>query len=499
MSSVSLEHVRFSYPSSLEILDDVNLNLGCGWSGVVGPNGCGKSTLLSLIAGRLEPTEGSVRIEPAGAQPVLCEQEVADVDEQLRTFASSDEGSARRWIGRLDLDPDGVHRWATLSPGERKRWQIAAALSLDPHVLLLDEPTNHLDRQARHQLLDALERFRGIGLVVSHDRDLLNRLSCRTVRIHRSSATLWNAPYDEAKAGWEAEEGDRTAARDRLTREDKKTKRRLADQRRAAEKSRARHRRAVRKAGKRDSDARSMSAKIRAAAGSATAERQMRVSRSAADRLARKLMSFECPKDLGGTLFFDYEHPRRRVLLAYEGELRVGGTMLVRHLSVELRRGDRVRLTGANGAGKTTLLAAMAAGCTLPEGRMLFLPQELSRPDVTAACDRLARLPRDKRGRVLNLVAALGVDPDRLLSTDRPSPGEARKLVMAFGLALSAWCLVLDEPTNHLDLPSVERIEKAIAAFPGAVLIVTHDERFAKRTTETEREIVNDTLVAGAR
>jgi ATPase subunit of ABC transporter with duplicated ATPase domains len=346
-------------------------------------------------------------------------------------------------------------------------------------------------------LIETLERFTGVGLVVSHDRDLLDRLTCRTIRVHDASAKLWHAAYDEARAAWEAEEHERVAARDRLDREHKKLKRRMADQRRAAETRSARHKRSLRSAGSKDSDARSMAAKGRARAGQAVAARQMQVSRGALERLSGRMMTFANRKELGRRLFFDYEHPRRTVLLAYDGELRVPGKVLVPQVSVQLRRGDRVRLVGANGAGKTTLLAALAAGSTLPVDRLLFLPQELLPQDVSAACDRLTRLPRDRRGRVLNLVAALGVDPDRLLSTERPSPGESRKLVMAFGLALSAWCLVLDEPTNHLDLPSVERLETAIAEFPGAVVVVSHDERFARRTTDSEWRIGGGAVTAG--
>jgi ATPase subunit of ABC transporter with duplicated ATPase domains len=84
---------------------------------------------------------------------------------------------------------------------------------------------------------------------------------------------------------------------------------------------------------------------------------------------------------------------------------------------------------------------------------------------------------------VLQLLAALGVAPARLLASRRPSPGEARKLQLALGLGLEAWVLVLDEPTNHLDLPSIERLEAALAAWPGALLLVSHDEAFADRLT----------------
>jgi len=83
----------------------------------------------------------------------------------------------------------------------------------------------------------------------------------------------------------------------------------------------------------------------------------------------------------------------------------------------------------------------------------------------------------------MNVVAALGVDPGILLASREPSPGEARKLALALGLAREAWLLVLDEPTNPLDLPSISRLEAALGDYPGALLVVTHDETLAERVT----------------
>jgi ATPase subunit of ABC transporter with duplicated ATPase domains len=498
MPAIHFDHVSFSYASNIDVLVDVCLHLGPGWTGLVGANGSGKSTLMSLAAGRLKPSTGRIRTEPAAPRPVVCPQEVQISDAAIEAFAIDTAGASRRWLGLLHLDPHDFGRWSTLSPGERKRWQVAAALAAEPPLLLLDEPTNHLDIQGRRVLVDALARFSGVGIVVSHDRSLLNELTTGTIRLEHGNATLWGGTYDVAKENWENLAHSLHDARDRASREQKKFKRRLADQRRAAEMKAARHKRSLRTAHPKNRDARSMAAKGRHQHGETIASRRVQVIRDAAERAASKVSVFETRRELGRSVFFDYQAARRRQLLSFEGTLTAGELVLVTEVSVQVGRDDRIRVSGQNGAGKSTLLSALVDSSDLPEGRLLHLPQELDHGAAAAAVERLHRLQPDRRGRVLNLVAALGVDPDRLLATGRPSPGEARKLVMAFGLTLSAWCLVLDEPTNHLDLQSVERLEEAVAAYPGAVVIVTHDDEFARRTTRIAWEITGGQITTGA-
>src|SRR4029453_18515985 len=112
-------------------------------------------------------------------------------------------------------------------------------------------------------------------------------------------------------------------------------------------------------------------------------------------------------------------------------------------------------------------------------------PQELGAGDAHVLLATLRSLCPEERGHALALLAGLGVEPSNVLASACLSPGEARKLLLAMGLAREVWAVVLDEPTNHLDLPSIERLEETLAAYLGALLLVTHDDHLARRVTST--------------
>ena len=186
---VRISGLSFSYTDSVSTLACVTLTLATGWTGVIGPNGAGKTTLLRLIAGDLEPAAGHVYLDPPRGLIRACAQTVEAKTSEIAAFARATDGVARRIHGELRLDSPTLARWPTLSPGERKRWQVGAALGAEPAVLILDEPTDHLDIEARELLIAGLERFRGIGIIVSHDRALLHQ---DDPSAHRASA--WQAP-----------------------------------------------------------------------------------------------------------------------------------------------------------------------------------------------------------------------------------------------------------------------------------------------------------------
>lgn len=498
MRSIEARGLVVAFAAAMPVLRGVSFHLHEGWHGLVGANGAGKTTLLRVLARELSPDEGDLVCVPRSARVVLCEQRVDETSGAVEELAASCTAAASEVRGRLRLDPSSLARWHSLSPGERKRWQIGAALASDADVLLLDEPTNHLDGPARALLVGALRRFRGIGIVVSHDRELLDELPQQTLRLHHGVVTVHAGGVSRASADWSEKRRalleEHAAARGRAD----GIAHRLADERRrhaAADRSRSTR---SRMRSVHDHDATSMSAKGRAISGEARRGRMVSVLRESLDRAQREVPRVEKDVTLGSSVFATFSRAPGRILFHIDQDVRAGegrdGPIVLRGVRLTISRDDRVRIEGDNGAGKTSLLRALLASRTSGHGdddggRILVLPQEVSGERVAREMSALRNMPPLTRGRILAVFAALGSDPERLVhrgSADAISdlsPGEARKLALAMGLGGHAWALVLDEPTNHLDLPTVERLERALVAYPGALVLVSHDDRFARALT----------------
>ena len=402
MPHVDLDGLAFAYADEAPILSGADLRLDAGWTAVVGENGAGKTTLLRLVAGELAPGSGRVRLEPLGARVLLCPQEVAARGADLDALAARDGGEARRVRGALALDPAALARWETLSPGERKRWQIGAALAADPDVLLLDEPTNHADAEARALLAAALPRFRGVGLLVSHDRALVEGLAARTLRLHRGEARLWPLRYGAAREAWEAERRAAWDARTSAQAESRAARARLARARQARAQADA-----ARSGGRRDPadrDGRSIGAKTVRSWAEARLGREVGRLRAAAERAAGEIPDPTDDVSPGASPFVGFERAPRPVLLSVAGEdVRAGDRTILRDVSVALGREGRVRVAGPNGAGKSSLLSALLARSTVPAGRLLHLPQELDPGEGPRVLGEVRALNPPTRGRVLSL------------------------------------------------------------------------------------------------
>ncbi|MHC4310824.1 MAG: ATP-binding cassette domain-containing protein, partial [Planctomycetota bacterium] len=166
-SHIRFDNVTFVYDSASEpMLQNVSFHAAPRWTGVVGANGTGKTTLLKLASGLLQPVEGHIE-RPANA--LYCPQRADYIPERLEELVFAGAKSAGVIKSMLGIQDDWVQRWLTLSHGERKRAQIAAAMWLKPEVLAIDEPTNHVDAEGREIIGNALDSFDGVGLLVSHD------------------------------------------------------------------------------------------------------------------------------------------------------------------------------------------------------------------------------------------------------------------------------------------------------------------------------------------
>ncbi|HOX51095.1 MAG TPA: ATP-binding cassette domain-containing protein [Fibrobacteria bacterium] len=441
-----MDHLSFSWPGGRDILIDQNCGLVLdGVIALCGPNGCGKSTLLSLMAGQMRPTSGRFDLR----------------------------GVLVRWIPQRI---DGAAR----SPGQCQKERLGEILRQDESILLLDEPTNHLDRQGLVDMERSLRRRTWPTLVVSHDREFLDRVAASTWWLEEGVVWVSQGGFS---AAWQARQERRSKVREAREAFDAKV-RQVKNRLQAARESAGAANR-DRTAGRRmkdanDRDATSMAADFKFRTAQKSKGREIERLGSALERMETESVIEVARDSLRDVRFPWDDRLASRKLALPAGDLTAPDGSRIGHGGVVVDGRMRVRLEGPNGSGKSTVLAALAASA---RDGVAYLPQE---PDEIQDLELLRRLreasPQD-RGRITTLAAALGASGDALLRTSRPSPGEARKLRVAAMLGGASWILLLDEPTNHLDAASIQVLQEALERWPGALVVATHDERLAMAVT----------------
>ncbi|MEU4715019.1 ribosomal protection-like ABC-F family protein [Micromonospora purpureochromogenes] len=514
---VICSNLSFSWPDDTPVFEDLSFTVGGGRTGLVAPNGAGKSTLLKLIAGECRPTGGSVTVEGVlgylpqslplagdltvsevlGVAPVLRALhaiEAGDASEEHFTTIGNDWDVEERTQAQLDrLGLAGValtRRLDTLSGGQVVSLGLAAQLLKRPDVLLLDEPTNNLDLDARRMLYHLLDDWPGCLLLVSHDRALLDRMD-RILELDRGEVRTYGGNFTAYQEAVRAEQEVAERNVRNAEQEVKREKREMQQARERAERRASNASRNLKSAGLPKIFAGTMKRGAQESAGRAGETHAARVSQARArlDEAGRALRDEQrIVLDLPGTNV----PAGRTVFLGERMQVRYGDRALFAADGADLviRGPERIALTGPNGAGKSTLLRLVHGDLTADDGRVrradgriAYLSQRLDLLDLdrTVAENLAAFAPGTPEAERMNLLARFLFRGSRIhLPVGALSGGERLRATLVCVLCAepAPQLLLLDEPTNNLDLVSVAQLESALAAYQGAFVVVSHDQRF---------------------
>lgn len=488
MPYLEFHQACFSYSSTPnKLINHLTCTLSNGWTGVVGANGAGKSTLLQLAIGNLKADSGHI----SGPEDVLyCPQRTDVISAEVTQLIKANDGSAYKLRGQLGVTDDYLIRWPTLSHGERKRAQIAAALWRQPTLLAIDEPTNHLDRQAKKLLCEALKAYSGIGLLVSHDRELLDDLCQQCLFMQPPEVILRPGGYSTGSQLRRQQQNQQQYCKDQAKHQLNKLTQ-VANKRRdlAARSHQLRSKKGI---DKKDRDAKSKINLARVSGKDGQAGRLLNQMQGRIQRASEDLSSIKIDKQYQTGIWLSVEKsPRQTLLRLPENCLSIGRRQLATP-KLTLHRGDRIALTGINGSGKSSLVKHLIKQLELPDDKLIYLPQELDLNQTDAITQTLHSLNDKELGRLMTIISRLGSRPNRLLHSQRASPGEIRKLMLAMGIVKQPHLIIMDEPTNHLDLPSIESLQAALKDCPCGLLLISHDQVFLDALTEINWHI-NDT------
>lgn len=506
---------------SRTLFKDVSLQFAPGGRyGLVGSNGCGKTTFLKILMKELPAEVGEVVVANEGRVGTLRQdqftfdeetilhtvmmgdsvlwkaltqkeslltkqhldgkdhEQIAELEEQI---AGQDGYAAKSQAGKLleGLGIQGKYHLdplKTLSGGYKLRVLLAQVLFSKPEILLLDEPTNHLDIFSIKWLEEYLASFRGILVVSSHDREFLNKVCTHIVDVDYGTIKIYKGSYEHFK---EMKKQEREQAEFRLQNQEK-----------------------------RKDQLQGFIDRFRAKASKARqAQSKM--------RLVEKLETEMEAHDLSPSsrmyphLDFSICRPSGVVPLSVQGISKTfGDKVVLKDVSFELARGDRLAIIGPNGIGKSTLLKVLTSNLVQDSGEFkwgyethaAYFPQDpgFESEGAKSLIDWLGQFdvdcPQQKLREILAKVLFSGDDVNKRL--DVLSGGECSRLMLAKMMLLKQNVLIFDEPTNHLDMEAIEELTRALQNYEGTLLFVSHNAYFvtaiATRVIEITLEGIKD-------
>ena len=498
MAQIRVNDLTFSYEGSADtVLENVNFNIDTQWKlGLIGRNGKGKTTLLNLLMDRYE-YQGSITSNarfdyfPYQMNPGDMEKTAAELAEKWKPMAESWQIILQ--MNLIGMDAECIYRpFKTLSFGERTRVMLATLFAGENEFLLIDEPTNHLDREARNLVKEFLKKKNGF-ILVSHDRDLLDAVCDHVLVMNRKTVEVQAGNFSSWWENKEKSDAFALAENEKHRKEIAKLKESADRTKRWADKSEST------KIGFDPIKETDRNISTRSYIGAKTKKMQSRV-KSFEKRVDREveekeglLQDIEKVKDLKlSPLRFHKEVliDANELSLQYEG----AETELFTGLRFQVKRGDRVVLSGGNGCGKSSIIRAVLEKNKEQSGKLvvngtLEVPAGLIISYVSQDTSFL-------KGSLQNFCEERGLDVSLFLAVLRImdfgreqfvknmedfSEGQKKKVLIAASLITPAHLYIWDEPLNYIDVFSRMQIEKLILDFEPTMLLVEHDVRFREK------------------
>lgn len=478
MSVINVEHISKLYGDKM-ILEDLSCSVDEGDKiGIIGINGTGKSTLLRIIAGEEEADEGKIIFSNGMTIGWMGQNPEFDEESSILKYVCEGkkieddygyESDAKAMLTVLELE-NFDEKIKNLSGGQKKRAALCKVLLQKPDILILDEPTNHLDNKMSDWLENYLKSFRGVLLMVTHDRYFLDKVTNHIWEVESGKVYY----YDENYSGY-------------LERKAEREERELASERKRQSILRSEVKWVMR------------GARARSTKQKARLERFEQLKAMDSPKTAKQVEMGSVGTRLG-----------KKTIELYDISKAYGDKVLFKHFSYIFKRFERIGFVGHNGCGKSTLMKILADleqadSGAIEWGETIKIGYFAQECEVMDERERVIDYIKDAAEYVRTsegLVSASKMLERFLFSSDmqytpiaKISGGERRRLYLLKVLMQSPNVLILDEPTNDLDIATLRVLEDFLDEFAGIVITVSHDRYFLDRTVDRIAAFENGNIV----